>query len=93
MPSILVAFRLSCAYEVDLIHLLETEFSKSGRASFQPLVRIPHVMTQHRGETEEKGSVQRKGIAWLSVREGFKNLLGFITPCLSRNIPGLGQTV
>lgn len=54
MPSILVAFRLSCAYEVDLIHLLETEFSKSGRASFQPLVRIPHVMTQHRGETERE---------------------------------------
>lgn len=54
MSSILVSFLLSYAYEVCLIHLLETEFSKLGRASFQPLVRIPHVMTQHGGETERE---------------------------------------
>lgn len=52
-------------------------------------------MTQHGGETEiERALCQEKGPhGYQTVREQFKNLLGFITGCLSRNIPGIGRTV
>lgn len=59
------------------------------RASFQPLMRIPHGMTQHGGELErERALYQEKGPhGYPTVREEFKNLVGFITPCLSRTRP------
>lgn len=59
------------------------------RTSFQPLLRIPHGMTQHGGETERvRALYQDKGPhGYPTVWEEFKNLLGFITPCLSRTRP------